>query len=125
MKSDQMKSDIVKLDRGTVKRITFELLYPNGQLKQVTFENDCENDFGTFSAIFFDDHSIEALLKPAVSKVSDRETAETIEDTWRNIDKGPNPQWPPAMLILNTDGAVIPRCGGHKKGKGPETKPIK
>lgn len=35
---------IVKADRGTVKRITFELLYPNGQLKQVVVENNSEQE---------------------------------------------------------------------------------
>ena len=106
-------NDIVKNDRGTVKRMTFELMYPNGQLKTVVIENNSANDYGTFSAIYFDTNSITNHLlaneKPLKSN------SKEILDIWKQIDQGDNPQYPPAMLIVNTEGDVIPKCGAHKQ----------
>ena len=46
-----MASAVVKPDRATVKRITLDLLYPNGQLKTVVIENNSVTRFGTFEVV--------------------------------------------------------------------------
>ncbi|MDH6025570.1 hypothetical protein [Vibrio splendidus] len=115
-------NDIVKKDRGTVKRITFDLMYPNGQIKTVVVENNCVEDYGTFSAIYFDEKAIDNHLLAAENRLNSN--SKTIKDTWTQLDKGDNPQYPPAMLIVNTDGDVIPKCGAHKQ-LSPRTKIIK
>ena len=111
---NKSKSDgcIVKPDRGTVKRITLDLLYPNGQLKTVVIGSDSEENYGTFSAIFFDDHGIKNFLLNNDSAIEMK--SEDIEHLWNNIDKGENPQAKPAIMIVNTDGRVIAKCGAHR-----------
>lgn len=110
---------IVKEDRGTVKRITFELLYPNGQLKQIVVENNCEEDYGTFSLIVLDQHGLDNFLLPNADSL--KMDASELKRRWSSIDEGENAQWRPAMVIVNTDGGVKVMCGGHKKGRSPDS----
>lgn len=108
---------IVKEDRGTVKRITFELLYPNGQLKQVVVENNCEADYGTFSLIVLDQHGLDNFVLPNAGVL--RVDRVELKERWENIDRGPMARWKPAMMIINTEGGVTIMCGGHKQGRHP------
>lgn len=110
---------IVKEDRGTVKRITFELLYPNGQLKQIVVENNCEEDYGTFSLIVLDQHGLDKFVLPNADALNI--SAAELSRRWSNIDEGQNAQWRPAMVIINTEGGARVMCGGHKKGRPPES----
>jgi hypothetical protein len=110
---------IVKADRGTVKRITFELLYPNGQLKQIVVENNCEEDYGTFSLIVLDQHGLNNFVLPNADSL--QMDAAELSRRWSSIDEGQNAQWRPAMAIINTEGGVRVMCGGHKKGRPPES----
>lgn len=103
---------IVKKDRGTVKRMTFEILYPNGQLKRVVVENDSASDYGTFSAVILDEHGLENFLLKNEKALT--MSASEIREAWKNVDKGEG-AWPPAMVIVNTEGKVMPMCGGHKQ----------
>jgi hypothetical protein len=103
---------VVKLDRGTVKRITFELLYPNGQLKQVQIENNSGQDWGEISLIVFDGHAIESLL-------SQSEKSAELTNLWNSLDEKDG-LYPPAMLVVNTEGEIQPFCGRHKQLTPPE-----
>jgi hypothetical protein len=104
------ETSIVKPDRGTVKRITLELLYPNGQLKQVQIENNSGQDWGEISLIVFSRHAIENLLRQSGR-------GDELENKWDSLDgEGP---YPPAMLVVNTEGKIEPFCGRHKQLSPP------
>ena len=115
-----MAETIVKSDRGTVKRITLEILYPNGQLKNVVIENSSAELFGTFSMIAMDDHAVNNFLVPNQNILSNKRQ-EPILDLWNKVEKGG--YWRPAILVVNTKGEVVPKCGGHKQlsPPGPKT----
>jgi hypothetical protein len=115
--STPKNAKIVKPDRGTVKRITFELLYPNGQLKQVVVENNCEADYGTFSLIVLDQHGLDNFVLPNAESL--KVDGAELKERWHSIDRGPMAQWKPAMMVINTEGGVTIMCGGHKAGRAP------
>ena len=101
--------EIVKKDRGVAKRITFELLCPNGQLKQVVIQNDSQNDWGTFAAIILDESFLEMI--------EGENTVSTMKTLYANKKKNEDP-FMPAMLVVNSDGKIEPFCGGHKSEVG-------
>ena len=113
-----MTNAIVKPDRGTVKRITLDLLYPNGQLKTVVLDNSSEEIFGTFSMIIFDEDAMENFLLKNVGALENL-GEDSVRTMWKEVKKGDQPQWSPAFLILNSDGKLIAMCGGHKKTISP------
>ena len=114
-----MTNAIVKSDRGTVKRITFDLLYPNGQLKTVVVDNSSAEIFGTFSMIIFDEDAMENFLLKNAGVIENLGEG-SVRTMWKEVNEGD--QWPPAFLILNTDGKLIAMCGGHKQLTPPIVK---
>ena len=111
-------NEIVKPDRGTVKRITFDLLYPNGQLKTITLENNSIENIGTFSLIVLDEHGMNNFLLSNAGATN--KSNESIIQMWNEKETGEYAQWPPAILIVNTDGEIMKLCGGHKQLISPE-----
>lgn len=104
-----------KNDRGTVLQVTFDILYPNGQLKSVTMSLADTSEYCNIGMIVFD----EGLIKKHVINSLDDSTAQDLTDKWNQHDVmiaeegGGQAPYKPALVLVEKGGKVITKCGGH------------
>lgn len=102
-------------DRGTILQITFDVLYPNGQLKTVTMSLADTSEFKDVGLIVFD----EAMLQRYVLANLDGDRAADVEKRWNSKDRmlesegGGDAPFKPALVLVTKDDATITKCGGH------------
>lgn len=103
--------EILNEDRGTVKRVTFDIVYPNGQLKTVVMENTSEELIGSFRALLFDKQAIESYFSGTNSGPTSIDDAKNM---WSEVQGDPKKDYPPAMIFVNGDDQAIALCGAHR-----------
>ncbi len=94
-------------DRGTIVRITFDILYPNGQLKTVSMSMADYDEWQNSGIIAFGEGAINTIIKSGVG--SGR--ANEVESAWNAVEE--DALYKPAMLVIDNDGKIIPKCGAH------------
>jgi hypothetical protein len=105
-----------KEDRGTILQVTFDILYPNGQLKSVTMSLADTSEFKDVGMIVFD----ESLIKKYVLGTLDEKPASALEEKWNSKDVmieeegGGEAPFKPAMVLVEKGGKTITKCGGHR-----------
>lgn len=104
-----------KKDRGTILQVTFDVLYPNGQLKSVTMSLADTSEFKDVGMIVFDEELIKKYILPS----QDDTTANNLKQRWDNKDVmikeegGGEAPYKPAMVLVEKSGKTITKCGGH------------
>jgi len=104
-----------KKDRGTILQVTFDVLYPNGQLKSVTMSLADTSEFKNVGMIVFD----EDLLKKYVLSNQDEISTQKLNEKWNKNDVliesegGGEAPYKPALVLVEKDGNTITKCGGH------------
>jgi hypothetical protein len=96
-------------DRGQIKRVSFEILYPTGQLKQVHMPIGGVPKWEGAGLIVWSDRVIRDVVIPGLDATHGSSNAAL--DKWETVDG----QFKPAMLVLNEDGSVVQFCGNHIK----------
>ncbi len=97
-------------DRGLIKRVSFEILYPTGQLKQVHIPIGGVAKWENAGMIAWNHELIRDVLAPALDMRGNTDAL----DRWESLDG----HFKPAMLVVNSDGSVIQFCGNHVKVGG-------
>jgi hypothetical protein len=104
-----------KEDRGTLLQITFDVLYPNGQLKSVTMSLADTSEFKNVGMIVFD----ESLLEKFVLSTLQSDQKKKLLQSWNSRDVmlesegGGEAPFKPALVLVGKDGSVTTKCGGH------------
>ncbi len=107
-------------DRGTILRITFDILYPNGQMKTVAMSMADYDEWKNSGIIAFGDKAIGTIIKNGIAGC---DTSVDIEELWDQKEK--DAAYKPAMLIIDSDGKVTPKCGAHKSsGHAEKDNPV-
>lgn len=102
-------------DRGTLLQVTFQILYPNGQLKTVTMSLADTSEFKDVGMVVFD----ESLLQKHVLPNLDKDKGKEIMARWNSKDVmieaegGGEAPFKPALVLVKKDDEVILKCGGH------------
>jgi hypothetical protein len=103
----------LKDNRGTILQITFDILYPNGQLKTVTMSLADTSEQKDVGLIVFN----EDLLKKFVLDKLDEDKAKDILAKWNSkdvmLEGGGEAPFNPAMVLVSSDEEVTLKCGGH------------
>jgi hypothetical protein len=94
-------------ERGEVKRVSFEILYPSGQLKQVHLPIGGVQRWDGAGLIVWSEHLVREVVAPGVAKLG---AADAVSQ-WDTVDG----QLKPAMLVVHDDGRVTQFCGAHHK----------
>src|SRR5688572_21673932 len=97
-------------DRGRVVRITFDIVYPTGQLKTIGM-NMSDNDWGTTALIAFSEDGIRNILSPGLAAHVGAEAGEEALRLFSTKEEGA--VFKPAMLVVDNDGQSRSECGGH------------
>lgn len=105
-----------KKDRGTILQVTFDVLYPNGQLKSVTMSLADTSEFKNVGMIVFD----EVLIKKYLLANMKQTASDNLKQRWNSKDVmtkeegGGEAPFKPAMVLIDKDGGIIAKCGGHQ-----------
>ncbi|MGC2373157.1 MAG: hypothetical protein WA484_04700 [Solirubrobacteraceae bacterium] len=94
-------------DRGQIKRVSFEILYPTGQLKQVHIPIGGVPKWESAGLIVWSDR----LIREVVTAGLDATRGRAALDRWETLDG----HFKPAMLVVSDDGTAVPFCGNHMK----------
>lgn len=97
-------------DRGRIVRITFDIVYPTGQLKTVAM-NLSDSDWGDAALIALREEGVREVLAPGLRSLTGDESAEEAIRKFDTIEDGA--KFKPAMLIVDVQGKIVPRCGAH------------
>ncbi|SDJ22479.1 hypothetical protein SAMN05192558_109294 [Actinokineospora alba] len=98
-------------DRGRVVRITFDIVYPTGQLKTVAM-NMSDSDWGDTALIALSEEGIHDIVAPGLGVHIGAEAADGAVRAFDTKETDDAP-FKPAMLIVANDGRIDPRCGAH------------
>jgi hypothetical protein len=98
--------------RGSIKRITFDIVYPSGELKTVKMHIHDGADWEKAGLIVFDQQLIDTLVLPGIEISQGKESADKAKEAW-NTQMENEPNYP-AMLIIESHGEAHARCGGHR-----------
>ena len=98
-------------ERGQVKRISFEILYPTGQLKQVHVPIGGVEAWEGASLIVWDERTLDEVVLPGLEAAHGSAVASDARAKWDTVDG----QFKPAMLVVKEDGLTIGFCGNHVK----------
>lgn len=96
-------------ERGDIKRVSFEILYPSGQLKQVHVPIGGVQRWENAGLIVWNPKLIRDVVAPGLDAAFSAATDAV--DKWESIDG----QLKPAMLVVDEDGSVAQFCGNHQK----------
>lgn len=99
-------------DRGEIKRVSFEILYPTGQLKQIHLGIGGIPRWEGAGLIAWSDQVIHEVVLPGISGADGKYgSADEAAQKWDSVDG----VFKPAMLLLKEDGATIVACGNHAR----------
>jgi hypothetical protein len=104
-------------DRGRIVRITFDIVYPTGQLKTVGM-NLSDSDWGDTALIAISEQGIRDILAPGLAAHSGDEAGMRAIELFATPEEGA--VFKPAMLVVLNGGDVIQLCGGHHGTSHPE-----
>lgn len=99
-------------DRGTILRITFDIVYPDGQLKTVAMNRTDWDKWADAGIIAFSKKAIEQHLHPSL-----KQSGKSPADLFDTFEDGADTK--PAMLIIHDDGKITPKCGAHRSRRQP------
>jgi hypothetical protein len=97
-------------DRGRIVRITFDIVYPTGQLKTIAM-NMSDTDWGDTGLIAVSEEGIRGILAPGLESHSGAEAGNRAVDLFDTPEDGA--KFKPAMLVVKNDGTALPKCGAH------------
>ena len=98
-------------DRGTILRITFDIVYPSGQMKTVSMSMADYDEFKDIAAIALNEEGVKNVLAPALEKIKHADAAYDAIRTYDSIEDGAETK--PTILVMHKDGSVTAKCGGH------------
>ena len=98
-------------DRGTILRITFDVVYPSGQMKTVSMNMADYDEFKDIVAIALNEEGVKSIVAPAISAMKDSKAAQNAIDVYDTLEKDGHVK--PGILIVHKDGSVTPKCGAH------------
>lgn len=105
----------LKEDRGVLLQVTFDVLYPNGQLKTVTMSMADTSEYKDVGMIIFD----EGLLRKYLLDTLDTGQRDDLLKRWNSKDRmlesegGGEAPFKPALVLVKKDDGVTLKCGGH------------
>jgi hypothetical protein len=109
----EMNTMEFKQDRGTILTVTFQILYPNGQLKTVTMSLADTSEFKDVGMVVFD----EGLLQKYVLNNLDKTGAQEVQAKWNTkdvmVEGGGEAPFKPALVLVDKADNAILKCGGH------------
>jgi hypothetical protein len=106
-------------NRGSITKIEFDIEYPTGVKKHVTFSDDpsdaIHNHYilSEITGVFFGQDG----LIDSISQIPKSVEANKVYEEWNSIKDGDSYQ--PAMVVFKKDGSTSVMCGGHSNGPHP------
>ena len=107
-------------DRGTILRITFDIVYPNGQMKTVSMSMADYDEWKNAGLIALNEEAVKKFIKPALDNCEGEIKGDEAISLYDTVEEDTDMK--PAILILHNDGKVTPKCGAHHSSGHMERK---
>jgi len=98
-------------DRGTILRITFDIVYPSGQMKTVAMSMSDYDKWKDIGLIALNEEAINKFIVPALKANKSKVNAKKSLKKFNKINKVTG--YKNALLVVNNDGSTIAMCGAH------------
>lgn len=99
-------------DRGTILRITFDIVYPNGQMKTVAMNMADYDEFKDIALIALNEEGVKDFIAPILASKLGQKAGDDAVLIYNTVEEDADMK--PAMLIVSKNGEITVKCGKHR-----------
>ena len=108
-------------DRGRIVRITFEIVYPTGQLVTVAMDMS-DSGWGDTALIALSEEGVRGILAPGLAAGRGESVAADAVASFDAVEAGAT--FKPAMLVVSNDATVVSKCSKYCRPDAEQGDPI-